>query len=196
MSYVLCLSDLAKTTLHCSPSFSMTMLLIYLFAVCLSGHVAEADGGMHPYVKYGFGSPKFIWAPCHVMCAAVIIGWDPTILPIPPHLDSMRTVLISQDRRHLLVTPCMHPTSLPPTPDFLADSISNLAKTTLPCSPSSSMVMLLMYLFAVCLSCHIAEANGGHAGHGEVERSHVHRELRRTSAHLIKENALVTKLVI
>ncbi len=57
------------------------------------------------------------------------------------------------------------------------------------------MVMLLMYLFAVCLSGHVAEANGGHAGHCEVERSHVHRELRRTTAHLIKELALVTKFV-
>ncbi len=53
-----------------------------------------------------------------------------------------------------------------------------------------------MYLFAVCLSCYVAEANGGHAGHGEVERSHVHRELRGTAAHLIKENALVTTFLL
>ncbi len=25
-------------------------------------------------VKYGSRSPKFIWAPCHVMCTAVLIG--------------------------------------------------------------------------------------------------------------------------
>jgi hypothetical protein len=86
----------------------------------------------------------------------------------------------------------MHPTSLPPTPDFQADSISNLAKTTLHWSPSSFMAM---YLFAVCLSCHVAEANGGHAGHGEVERGHVHGKLGGTSTHLIKENPLVTILL-
>ncbi len=26
------------------------------------------------YTVYGFKSPKFIWAPCHVMCAAILIG--------------------------------------------------------------------------------------------------------------------------
>jgi hypothetical protein len=25
-------------------------------------------------IKYGVRSPKFIWAPCHVMCTAVLIG--------------------------------------------------------------------------------------------------------------------------
>jgi hypothetical protein len=25
-------------------------------------------------VNYGGRSPKFIWAPCHVMCTAVLIG--------------------------------------------------------------------------------------------------------------------------
>ncbi len=25
-------------------------------------------------VKYGVRSPKFFWAPCHVMCTAVLIG--------------------------------------------------------------------------------------------------------------------------
>ncbi len=34
-------------------------------------------------VKYGVGSPKFIWAPCHVMCLAVLIGWDPVNPPSP-----------------------------------------------------------------------------------------------------------------
>ncbi len=28
------------------------------------------------YVKYRGRSPKFIWAPCHVMCTAVLFGWD------------------------------------------------------------------------------------------------------------------------
>jgi hypothetical protein len=34
--------------------------------------------GLHPTsqtkVKYGVRSPEFIWAPCHVMCTAVLIG--------------------------------------------------------------------------------------------------------------------------
>jgi hypothetical protein len=34
-------------------------------------------------VKYGVRSPKFFWAPCHVMCTAVLIGWDPATSPSP-----------------------------------------------------------------------------------------------------------------
>ncbi len=30
----------------------------------------------------------FIWAPCNVMCPAILIGWDPAIPSLPPHLDS------------------------------------------------------------------------------------------------------------
>ncbi len=36
-----------------------------------------------PLVKYGVRSSKFIWAPCHVMWTAVLIGWDPTTLTPP-----------------------------------------------------------------------------------------------------------------
>jgi hypothetical protein len=36
------------------------------------------EGSTHRYlsawVKYGGRSPKFIWAPCHVMCTDVLIG--------------------------------------------------------------------------------------------------------------------------
>ncbi len=40
------------------------------------------------------------------LCTAVLIGWDPTTPP-PPHLVSnTRALLVSQDRRHLSVTPC------------------------------------------------------------------------------------------
>ncbi len=51
---------------------------------------------------------SFFWASCHVMCTAVLIGWDPAPPPSPiRHWDSyMRTLLVSQDRRHLFVTPC------------------------------------------------------------------------------------------
>jgi hypothetical protein len=44
-------------------------------------------------VKYGVRSPKFIWAPMYNS-------------PLPLHLGSYtRALLVSQDRRHLLVTP-------------------------------------------------------------------------------------------
>ncbi len=40
-----------------------------------------------------------------LLCTAVLIGWDPTT-PLPPHLGSYtRSLLVSQDRRHLFVTP-------------------------------------------------------------------------------------------
>jgi hypothetical protein len=51
----------------------------------------------------------------------------------------------------------LHPLSPLAPPYFLSDSRGNLAKTTLHCSPSSSMVMLFLYLFAVCLSGHVAK---------------------------------------
>ena len=38
---------------------------------------------------------------------AVLIGWDPAT-PLPPHLSSFtRALLVSQDRQHLFVTPCL-----------------------------------------------------------------------------------------
>jgi hypothetical protein len=61
--------------------------------------------GGRPSLKYGGRSPKFIWAQCHVMCTAVLIGWDPATPPFPPHCDSYtRALLVSKDRRHLSVT--------------------------------------------------------------------------------------------
>ena len=41
-----------------------------------------------------------------------------------------------------------------------------------------------VYLLAVGLRGDVAKADGGHAGHGEVEGRHVHRELTRPAAHL------------
>jgi hypothetical protein len=40
----------------------------------------------------------FIWAPCHVMCTAVLTGWDPAIPPLPPHLGSYYECAIGQQR--------------------------------------------------------------------------------------------------
>jgi hypothetical protein len=45
------------------------------------------------------------------MCTAVLIGWDPANPPPSPplHLGSYwRAFLVSQDRRHLFVTPCLN----------------------------------------------------------------------------------------
>jgi hypothetical protein len=40
------------------------------------------------------------------MYTAVLIGWGPQPPPPPPHLGSyLRALLVSQDRRHLFVTP-------------------------------------------------------------------------------------------
>jgi hypothetical protein len=38
----------------------------------------------YPWVKYGGRSPKFIWASCHVMCTAVLIGRNPRNSLPPP----------------------------------------------------------------------------------------------------------------
>jgi hypothetical protein len=59
--------------------------------------------GTAALVKYGVRSPKFIWAPCAQLYTLVEI---PQLSPLPPHLDSYtRSLLVSQDKRHLFVTP-------------------------------------------------------------------------------------------
>jgi hypothetical protein len=41
-----------------------------------------------------------------LLCTAVLSGWDPATLPLAPHLGSYtRALFVSQDRRHLFVTP-------------------------------------------------------------------------------------------
>jgi hypothetical protein len=58
-------------------------------------------------VKYGVRSPQFIWAP-YAQLAACTHGLRPATLPSPPppNLGSYaRALLVSQDRRHLCVTP-------------------------------------------------------------------------------------------
>jgi hypothetical protein len=58
-------------------------------------------------VKYGVRSPQFIWAPCHMMCTAVLILALTLQLPPPPLIWTRitRALLVSKDRRHLFVTP-------------------------------------------------------------------------------------------
>ncbi len=58
-------------------------------------------------------SPKFIWAPCHVMGTAVLIWLKPLATPTlsPSNWDSQtRALLVSKDRRHLFVScnPLLH----------------------------------------------------------------------------------------
>jgi hypothetical protein len=53
--------------------------------------------------KYGVRSSKFIWAPCVQLYS---LAETPVTSPLPPHLGSYtRALLVSQDRRHLFVTP-------------------------------------------------------------------------------------------
>jgi hypothetical protein len=55
-------------------------------------------------VKYGDRSPKFIWVPVY-SCTHWL---RPLNFPPPPHLGSYtRALLVSQERRHLFVTPCI-----------------------------------------------------------------------------------------
>jgi hypothetical protein len=58
-------------------------------------------------VKEGVRSAKFIWA----QCAQLYAHWlRPRNLTPPPHLGTYkRALLVSQDRRHLFVTPCLEP---------------------------------------------------------------------------------------
>ncbi len=61
----------------------------------------------NPLVKYGVRSPKVIWAPVY-SC----LHWlRPRNSPhLPPHLGSYtRSLLVSQDRRHLFETTCQNP---------------------------------------------------------------------------------------
>jgi hypothetical protein len=71
---------------------------------CVGGivNLLMYDRGGAPKVKYGIKSPKFIWAPCAQLYSMLI----PSNPPSPPHLGSYtRSVLVSQDRRHLSETP-------------------------------------------------------------------------------------------
>jgi len=45
-----------------------------------------------------------------LLCTAALIGWDPATPSLPPHLGLYtRALLVSQDRRHLFITPCLKP---------------------------------------------------------------------------------------
>ncbi len=62
------------------------------------------------------------------MCTAVLIGWDPATPSLPPHLDSYYegVLLVSKDRRHLLVTPWV--------------AVTIYVKTTVHCAPGPPWV--------------------------------------------------------
>ncbi len=68
----------------------------------------------------------------HVHSCTVLIGWNPP----PPQLGSYtRALLVSQDRRHLFVTPCVlstvldedFPDHLPSFDNYLSDKVKYLA---------------------------------------------------------------------
>ncbi len=60
---------------------------------------------LHSKVNYGVRSPKFIWAPCAFVHSCT--HWLRHLNPLPAFgLIYERALLVSQDRRHLFVTPC------------------------------------------------------------------------------------------
>jgi hypothetical protein len=72
-------------------TFPLVLFLIYLLILSLPLHPTHILGlyifislpgkSISHKVKYGGRSPKFVWAPCHVTCTAVLIGWDPVRPP-------------------------------------------------------------------------------------------------------------------
>jgi hypothetical protein len=70
------------------------------------GNLQCLSNRMVPFVKYLSRSPKFIWAPVY-NCT----HWLRPRNPPPPLWAYIRArtnvLLVSQDRRHLFVTPCM-----------------------------------------------------------------------------------------
>ncbi len=71
-----------KNVSLCFARSSETCLLIQLYCEGTGIHRVKDKGKLRDkkhdcrsaQVKYGGRSPKFIWAPCHVMCTAVLIG--------------------------------------------------------------------------------------------------------------------------
>jgi hypothetical protein len=75
-------------------------------------------------MEYGVRSPKFIWAQCHVMWTAVLIGCVPATTP-PPHLGSYTRGAIGQLR---LTTSPSNPleSRVPPLHAFITPSSPSL----------------------------------------------------------------------
>ena len=48
-------------------------------------------------------------------------------------------------------------------------------------SVSAVRMFSSIYLFIICICRHISKSYGRHAGHGEVQSRHIHREYRRTT---------------
>ncbi len=46
-----------------------------------------------------------------LLCTAVLIGWDPATPPFVRIYAHTRALLVSQDRRHLIVTPWLETTT-------------------------------------------------------------------------------------
>ncbi len=62
----------------------------------------------YPLVKYGVRSRKVYWAPVYCSCTHWLSLRPRNSPTFPQHLGSYtRALLVSQDRRHLFVTPCV-----------------------------------------------------------------------------------------
>ncbi len=78
----------------------------FIFIVCLDRRHYEFNS--RPWIKpYRLNMELDLQSLFRLLCTALLIGWDPaTPPPLPPHLGSYtRALLVSQDRRHLFVTP-------------------------------------------------------------------------------------------
>ncbi len=102
--------------------FHCTLLYKYVFAECredVSPTYVYSNGTSwtfcplddvsltdvsRPQVKYGVRSQMFTWAPCVQLYS---LAETPATTPLPPNLSPYtRSLLVSQDGRHLYVTPC------------------------------------------------------------------------------------------
>jgi hypothetical protein len=88
------------------------------------------NGYIDHKVKYGVRYPKFIWDPCAQLYSLAETPQFPPSSHIWAH--NTKGLLVSQDRRHLFVTPCIDPLTLP-FPFFHTQhaTLSSASKATL-----------------------------------------------------------------
>jgi hypothetical protein len=83
-----------------SISHPIPVLVLFLISVRVSLLLWRIGFRVGTNVKYGVKYQKFIWAPCAQLYC------DLATSTLPLHLGSYtRALLVSQDRRHLFVTP-------------------------------------------------------------------------------------------
>ncbi len=89
------------------------------------------------------------------MCSAVLIGWDPATPPSPriwAHVCT-RALLVSQDRRHLFVTPCLPQSAVLPSWVCFFYSLFAVYRylCSLPFLPASICCFPIVCSFVSCL---------------------------------------------